>query len=126
MATTYQVADGHDSEGSFADIDPQPKCEGIRVTRRTHNPDGTITDEAPYVEFIFNMIPDVTAYQSILTQFGLLAATTNEVTVKVRDQTFASVNKNGTAVQPEIGRDARWNNYFPRNIVVLVRDLAAT
>lgn len=126
MSTIYQVADGHDNEGGLADINPQPKCEGIQVTRRTRNPDKTLTDEAPYVEFIFNMVPDVAAYQSILTQFGVISATTNDVTIKVRDQTFAAANKNGTAEQPQIGPDVRWNNYFPRNVKLLVRDLAAT
>ncbi len=124
--TTYQVADGFDNEGGFADIDPQPMCPGITPTRRTFAADGTVIDEAPYVEFIFNVVKDVTTYQSILTQFGINAALTNDVTIKTRDETFADINKNGTAIRPQIGTDVRWQKFFPRDVVILVNNLSAT
>ncbi len=121
----YKIADGHDiALVSLADVDPQPKSEGIRCARRTHCADGTVLDEGRYVELEFSVLADVTEYQSVLSQFGVQSATTNEVTIYCRDETFAWVRMNGTAVRPEPGRDARWQ-YFPRNVVLLVRDLEA-
>ena len=124
--STYQVADGFDNEAGFADVSPQPKSEGIKPSRRTYGGDGSVYDEGTYVELVFNMIPDVASYQSLLNQFGVQSALTNDVTVKVRNETFAFVNKNGTAIRPEPGRDVRWNKFFPRNVVILIRGLAAT
>lgn len=123
---TYQVADGADNEAGFSDVSPQPKSEGIKPTRRTYGADGTVIDEGKYVELEFNMLASQSAYDSLLTQFGIDGTLTNVVTVSVRDETWAFVNKNGTAVRPEMGRDARWNNFFPRDIVILIRDLSDT
>lgn len=123
--TTYKVADGSDvALGSLSDVSPQPKSTGIQPTRRTYSADGSVYDEAKYVELQFSAIDSVTTYQSVLSQFGIQSALTNAVTVYVRDETFAWVRMNGTAVRPEPGRDVRWDNYFPRNVTILVKDLA--
>lgn len=124
--TIYGVADGHNQGSATSAISPQPRCEGIQVTRRNFAADGSVIDEAEYVEFIFDLVGSVSEYQSILTQFGILNAKTNEVTIDVRDATFANVEKNGLAIQPRIGHDVRWQRYFPRDIVILVRDLEDT
>lgn len=123
---TYQVADGHDNEAGFVDVDPQPMSPGITPTRRFFAADGSVVDEAKYVELRFNVVRDVTTYQSILTQFGVQSALTNDVTVKVRDETFAFVNKNGTAIRPQIDTDVRWQRFFPRDVVILIKDLSDT
>ena len=123
---TYEVADGDDNEAGFADVSPQPKSEGIKPTRRTYGADGSVIDEGKYVELEFNMLASQTAYDSLLTQFGVNGSLTNDVTVRVRDETWAFVNKNGTAIRPEMGRDARWGRFFPRNVVMLIRDLSDT
>ena len=70
------------------------------------------------------MASDVTEYQAILTAFGVKNAGSNEVTVYVRDETFAWTRQNGLAIRPEPGQDVRWSQYFPRDVVILVRDLA--
>ena len=124
--STYRVADGHDvALVSLNVVDPQPKSEGIKATRRTFAADGTVYDEGKYVELEFGMVPGTTEYQTLLSAFGVQSSLTNEVTVYVRDETFAWVRMNGTAVRPEPGRDVRWS-YFPRSITVLVKDLEAT
>jgi len=121
----YRVADGHDVVlGSLSVLDPQPASEGIKPTRRTYGADGTVYDEAKFVELEYSMVESATAYQAILTSFGVNAALTNDVTVYVRDETFASTRQNGTAIRPEIGRDVRWRNYFPRDVMILIRNLA--
>lgn len=124
--STYQVADGYDNEAGFANVNPQPMSEGIKATRRSHGGDGSVYDEGKYVELVFTMLPDVTTYQSVLNQFGVQSALTNAVTVKVRDETLAFVNMNGTAVRPEPGRDMSWSRYFPRNVTILVKSLLST
>jgi len=124
--TTYRVADGHDiALDSLNVLDPQPRSEGIKPTRRTFGGDGTPYDEGTYVELLYSMVSTATEYQSILSDFGVQSALSNEVTVYVRDETFAWVRKNGLAIRPEPGADVRWNNFFPRNVVILVRDLSA-
>jgi hypothetical protein len=123
--STYRVADGHDvALVSLNVVDPQPKSEGIKSTRRTFAADGTVYDEGRYVELEFSMIPGVSEYQALLDAFGVKSALSNDVTVYVRDETFAWVRMNGTAVRPEPGRDVRWT-YFPRSVTILVRALEA-
>ena len=123
---TYKVADGHNvALESLTTVAPQPASEGIKPTRRTHSASGAVLDEGRYIELQFNIVGGVTAYQALLDLFGVKTAVTNQVTVYVRDETFAWVRMNGTAVRPEPGRDVQWRRFFPRNITILVRDLTA-
>lgn len=124
--STYRVKDGHNEAlVDLVVISPQPQSEGIKPTRRTHAANGAVYDEGKYIELQFNIVAGVSAYQSLLSQFGVQSATTNEVTVYVRDETFAWVRMNGTAVRPEPGRDVRWSKFFPRDITILIKDLTA-
>jgi hypothetical protein len=123
--TTYRVADGHDvALGSLAVISPQPRSEGVRVTRRSYAADGTPVDEGRYVELEWSALEGVTEYNAILAAFGLDDALSNEVTVYVRDERRAWARLNGRALLPEAGREMRWR-YFPRDVVITVRDLEA-
>ncbi|NIV32639.1 MAG: hypothetical protein GWN58_25305, partial [Anaerolineae bacterium] len=55
--TTYRVADGHDvALVSLTVLDPQPRSEGIKPTRRTFGGDGTPYDESKYVELLYSMV----------------------------------------------------------------------
>jgi len=122
--TTYRVADTHDV--ALVDLnvlDPQPRSEGIKPTRRTFGGDGTPYDEGKYVELLYSVVASVTEYQAILDAFGVKSAGSNEVTVYVRDATFAWTRQNGLAIRPQPGQDVRWSNFFPRDVVILVRDL---
>lgn len=123
---TYKVADGHDvAAESLTAISPQPRSEGIRATRRVYCPDGTVRDDGLYVELLWSVLDDATDYQALLDQFGVKTARTNEVTVMVRDDTFAWVRMNGTAVRPQAGGEVRWSDFFPRSITILIKDLTA-
>jgi hypothetical protein len=122
--TTYKVADGWNvALISLNELTPQPSSTGIQPTRRTHTASGDVYDDGEYVELDFDVLEDEAQYLTVLTAFGLNNALTNQVTVYVRDDTWAWVRKNGVAVRPEMGREARWNSFFPRNIEILVRDL---
>jgi hypothetical protein len=123
---TYKVADGHDvALGSLNDVDPQPRSTGIQTTRRTFAADGTVQDDGRYVILEWTAIENVSEYQSLLSSFGIETATTNDVTVYVRDETFAWARMNGTAVRPQPGQDVKWKDYFPRDVMIMVRDLEA-
>lgn len=123
---TYMVADGHDiAEESLEVITPQPRSEGIKATRRVFLPDGTVRDDGLYVELLWSVMDDATDYQALLDQFGVNTARSNEVTVMVRDDTFAWVRMNGTAVRPQPGGEVRWSDFFPRSITILIKDLTA-
>lgn len=125
--STYRVKDGwNEALMDLAVVSPQPTSEGIKATRRTFSANGEVFDEGKYVELRFNIVNGATAYQALLNQFGVQSTTTNEVTVYVRDETFSWVRMNGTAVRPEPGRDVRWNNYYPRDVTILVKDLVAS
>jgi len=123
--TTYRVGDGFNvALVSLNVLDPQPRSEGIKPTRRTFGGDGTPYDEGKYVELLYSVVSSVTEYQAILDAFGVKSAGSNEVTVYVRDETFAWTRKNGLAIRPQPGQDVRWSNFFPRDVVILIRDLA--
>lgn len=124
--SVYQVLGGHDAGSmDLNNVVPQPTSEGIKATRRIYSASGAIIDEGKYIELNFGIIDSVTAYQALLDLFGVKTALTNEVTVQVRDETFSWVRMNGTAVRPEAGKDVQWRRFFPRNVVILVKDLEA-
>lgn len=125
--TDYRVKDGHDVIlGSLNVIAPQPMSEGIQPSRRTYAVSGAIAEEAHFVELLWTMVESPTQYIAILTYFGvngLPPGFTNDVTVYIRNDLFTYTRYNGTAVRPEIGRDVKWQDYFPRDVVILVKNL---
>lgn len=124
--TDYRVATGSNvAFGSMTVIDPQPRSDGIKSTRRAFGADGTVIEEGRYVEFDWNVLKDPTQYQAILTAFGLSASVKMAaVTVYVPDESRTFLRMNGNAIRPEIGRDFVYNNAHPRNVTILVRDLS--
>jgi hypothetical protein len=124
---TYRVADGHDvALVSLSDVDPQPRSTGIQTTRRTFAADGTVQDDGKYIILEFTALASASEYQSVLSEFGIQTATSNDVTVYIRDETFAWARYNGTAIRPQPGQDVKWKDYFPRDVAILIRDLEAS
>lgn len=120
----YRVADGHDVVlGSLTVLDPQPSSEGIQPTRRTFAASGSVKEEGLFIELEYSALEGATQYNDILIDFGIDALDTNDVTVYVRTPYYGYVRYNGTAVRPEVGRDIRWRQYFPRDVVILVKNL---
>ena len=127
--STYRAKINHDiALGSLTVLSPQPDPgPAIQTTRRTFGGDGTVYDEARYVELHWSLLDDASAYTTILTVFGLNASTENaDVTVYVRDEVFAWVRMNGIAVRPMPGKTVKWGDVQSRpiDITILVKELA--
>lgn len=122
--SSYKVKTGHNQAADdLVLITPQPRSKGIQYTRRTVSGDGTIINEGPFVEFVWDTIANKTMFQSILTQFGLASVYSALVTVSVRGDNFDYARKNGKALRPTPGDGVEWD-IFPRNLTIIVRDLS--
>jgi hypothetical protein len=124
--TQYLVATGHDvALGSLSAIVPQPRTIGLQHTRRQFAASGIVIDELSYVELLFSMLETVAQLQALLTQFGVLTATTADVSVYVQDENYDWQVYNGVAVKPLIGVDGHRQEYFLRDFTILVKSLQA-
>lgn len=123
----YRVSNlGHGiALGSLNVISPQPHSNGVESTRRVYAADGSTYDEARYIEMIFDFSEDPTTYVALLTLFGVNVSTTANVTIYAPDERLTYTRFNGIAHRPMPGKDMRRSRYFPRNIVLLVTNLAA-
>lgn len=125
---SYRVGVGHDVVlGSLFVLSPQPDPgNGIQVTRRIYNADGTVTDQGRYIEFTWSAYTTAADYVTLLSKFGLSASVSSAaVTVYVRDETYTAVRMNGTAIRPIPGESVKWGDIQsrPLDIVILVKDL---
>lgn len=111
---------------SLAVVVPQCRSTGVQSTRRNYAADGGVFDEARYVELIFDLVPNVTAFQALLTQFGVINVLTCPVTIYAPDERYSPTRMNGIAVRPEVGKDQASRNYFIRGVTILVKNLAAS
>jgi hypothetical protein len=109
---------------SLAVLSPQPKSTGIQTARRTFAADGTAYDEGKYIELVWDIVKNASAYTTILTAFGITTNLSANVTVYVRSQTYGFIRMNGVAIQPQPSVDQTWDRYFIRNLRLLVRDLS--
>ena len=125
----YRVLEDHDiALNNLVVMNPQPKAQPVQSTRRTFAASGLVADEGFFVEFEWTMIETPTQYAAILgyfNMFGLPLTYTNEVTIYARNELLVYTRYNGLAVLPEVGRDGKWNDYFWRDVVVLVKNLVA-
>jgi len=118
--TTYRAKVNHDiALGSLTVLSPQPRSEGVKPTRRTPLADGMVVEEGLYVELVWDVFETASEYQTVLTVFGLGSATSADVTIYARNAVYDWKRYNGKAVRP----DPSWQQYFPRGVVILVRNL---
>jgi len=118
----YRIAEGHGvALVSLTDIDPQPRSAGVKAARRTHAADSTIHDEGLHITLIFDFLDDATALDDLLDQFGLDVATSANVTVYAPNQVHTYARYNGVALRPETDHQ----NYFIRDVQIVIRDLTA-
>jgi hypothetical protein len=127
--TTYRVKTGSDvALETLTVLDPQPDPgTAIEPARRTYGGDGTVYDEGRHIVLPWSALDDASAYQTILALFGLNASTSSAaVTVYVRDEIYAWVRMNGTAVRPVPGKEVKWGDVQsrPLDIKILVKDLS--
>lgn len=123
--STYRVGIGHNiALGSLAIINPQPTSRGVQVARRTYGLDATVVEEGRYIELVFGVLEQPSDYLALLAQFGLSASVAkSNVTVYAPNAVWGFARYNGVAIRPEVGAGVTWENYFLRNVVILVRDL---
>lgn len=121
----YRMAVGSNlPETAQAPIVPQPASTGIQATRRTYSGSGTVIEEGLYIELKYNVM-SVAQYYSFLSTYGLLGAGfLSTVSIYVPNYAFVYTAWTGLLVKPEIGVDVRRENFFLRNVIFLVRDLA--
>jgi len=118
--SSYRAKENHSvALVSLTTLDPQPRSEGVKATQRNYMGDGSIYEQGLYVELVWDILEDATAYTTILAIFGLDSATSADVTIYARDDQYAWTRYNGKAIRPE----PSWNQFFPRNVVILVRNL---
>jgi hypothetical protein len=104
-------------------IDPQPRCEGLQYARVSQAASGAVVTEGPHVILIWDVIEDPSAYDDLLDQFGLDAATSASVTITLPNDLFAQTRYNGTAVRPVPGQTVQRTGYFIRDVQIIVKDL---
>lgn len=122
----YLAATGHNvALVSLAVLVPQPQGGAVMPVQRNQSASGAVHEIGLWVRLKWEYLPDGAAYLALLTQFGLHGALTSLVTVYCRNQFYAFARYNATAVRPEIGADVDWNNYRPRDISILLKNLVA-
>lgn len=106
-------------------FDIEPQTPGLMSTRRQNAISGRVIDEGLYYPLIWPLFDTKEDYQAILTQSGLLVATTSLVSVQIEDENFEPIIRNATAVKPQIGTDGQRNDMFLQNFTILLIKLQA-
>jgi len=116
----YRAAVGSNvALASLTVINPQPTSPGLKATRRIFLGNGSVLDEGLYVEWIYSMVETPAQLTTILTPLGIQSLPSATVTIYTRNPLYQYKRYTGTAIQPE----ATWENYFIRNMVIIIRDL---
>lgn len=102
-----------------------PQTPGMIPTRRQFGASGRVIDELFYVPLTWPLFDLEEDYQAILTQGGVLVATTALVSVQVQDQNYDWVIRNATAVKPQIGVDGSRKEMFLQDFTILLIKLSA-
>ena len=123
--TDYAVKTGTDQALiDLVALTPQPHSNGVEYTVRDTAVDGSVSEQGPFIELMFDALATVNEYTTLLTQFGLNSANTAAVTLYCPGPLYAFTRYNGIAVRPEKGRDIQ-RAILLRDIRIVVRDLAA-
>lgn len=127
MTIIYLVGIGHNVALLDLDpIEPQPATVPPRATERTYGLSGAVHDHGDYAELVWSALADAEEYQDLLEQFDLDVSLTSEVTVYMRNWQFEAGRYNATAVRPQLGADGDWSQFFPRNVVILLKNLESS
>lgn len=119
----YKMALGTDVAAIDLDpIVPQPRSQGVMAARREYTASGGVHEENRYIELVWDAITEED-YASILTQFGLTASLTASVTIMAPEIYYAWNRFNGQVVRPALGEDTKRQNFFVRDVVLLIRNL---
>lgn len=122
----YSVADGWNvALVSLVALDPQPEGMPVMPVVRNYAVSGTVHEQGGFVDLKYSALDSEADYLAVLTQFGLHNADTNEITIYCRNGRLVWTRYNGLAVYPEAGQDMRWQQFYPREIVIRVKHLVA-
>lgn len=120
----YKMSTGHGvALVSLTALSPQPKQDPVAPVDREFSVSGTVTDLGYFTCFHYEMLLSESEYLSVLTQWGINLLLSCSVTIYCRDQRMQAKRYNGTVLLPEMGQDAKYDAYFPRNIALYVVDL---
>ena len=120
----YRVAIGHNVAAIDMDVIlQQPQVNPVGPVERHYGVGGAHYDEGLFTVYHFGFIESPGAYANILGQFGLTDDDYCLVTVYAKDYRLAWRRYNGISRLPEPGSDAKWDNFFWRNIDIYVTDM---
>lgn len=115
----YLVADGHDVLfASLAAIAPQPQGDPAAPVQRAFGISMVPHDQGKFAVWRWTSLASESAYLTVLTTLGLHNADYNDVTIYTRSERMLWTMYNARAIFPQMGTDARWSQYFPRDISV--------
>lgn len=113
----YKVGIGHNLlVGDLIAIVPQPR-NGIVRSVRSYG-DENHSKRSLHCIFEWNVLPGSTIYKSLMQQFGIYDIEYRDITILALDENLEGASYNATAIQPEFGEDAEWNNFFLRETSV--------
>lgn len=116
--SNYRWAPGHDvAYDALIFVDPQPHSPGMKAAERTYGLSGSVFEQAPYDEWIFELLEDTEDYQALLAQINLDDSLTGPITIWTEDETFAYARFNATVARPQIGTEGQREQMFARGFV---------
>lgn len=118
--SSYRVKLAHNQAlGTLTVLNPQPQSRGVQATVEDYFASGATTERGLYVELFWGHFESALQYQNVISSFSLTLNKSANVTIYCRDQLYNWHLYNGVAIRPQ----ANWDNFFPRDVTILVRNL---
>lgn len=120
----YRVAPGHDVVlSSLLFIVPEPKGNIVGSVDRKYSLSGANYDQGLFAVYHWDYFETEAEYQTALEFFDLVDQDYAPVTIYTRNKHFVFVRFNGIAHLPEFISDAKWDNFFIRDVNLYVTHL---
>jgi len=107
--TVYRIADGHDQEASFTDINPQPASEAVRMPELVYYGNGQAEfNGTPFADLVWSGLSRA-QYSALRTQLGVSdTVASNDVTIRLRLNSDSFGNYNATLIYLRTERREMW------------------
>lgn len=120
----YRVVVGHDMTlPGLNTIIPEPTGDPVAPVERHYGASGKIHDQGGFLRLHWDYIETPEEYMTLLEQFGLDDSDQENVTVYARNARLVWTVYNGIAHLPEINVDARWREFYLRDVDIYITDL---
>ena len=120
----YRIAVGHDVAWDDMDVMlQQPFAGPVAPVERHYGIGAAHYDDGLFLVFRFDHIETASLYVALLEQFGLNSSNYADVCFYAKNDRLYWRHYNGVAHRPEPGVDARWNNFFWRDIEIYITDM---